>query len=97
MANRHMEIVTAALRRHTARQRRMEIGAEQRRHQEDSKRRTGFGGASYDIGVRLTEAKRLELAATRTLFKLCKSERLALCAASDGGVVDVEAVLLLDG
>jgi hypothetical protein len=96
MKNQHMEIVASALRWHTARQRRMEIGAEQRRYQEDSKRRTGFGGASYDIGVRLTEAKRLELAAARALFKLCETERLALGAASDGGVVDVVAVRLLE-
>ncbi len=96
MKNRHIEIVAAALRWHTARQRRMAIGAEQRQYQEDSKRRTGFGGASYDIGVRLTEAKRLELAAARVLFKLCESERLALGATSDGGVVDVVAVRLLE-
>jgi len=94
MASTHMQIVAAALRWHTARQRRMEIGAEQRRYQEASKRRTGFGGASWDIGQHLTESKRLELAAARALFKLFEAERAGLGGAPDGGVVD--AVLLLE-
>jgi hypothetical protein len=91
-----MEIVAAALRWHTARHRRIEIGAEQRWYQEDSKRRTGFGGSSTEIGPYLTEARWLELAAARALFKLCEAERLVLGAMPDGGVVDVVAVWLLE-
>jgi len=96
MAGTHMEIVAAALRWHTARQKRLEIGTAQRRYQEDSKRRTGFGGSSLNIGPHLTEARRLELAAARALFKLCEAERVGLGAVTDAGVVDVVAVLLLE-
>ncbi|UUZ68272.1 hypothetical protein LP416_29340 [Polaromonas sp. P2-4] len=69
------EILAAALRWHTAHKRRMVIGAEQRRYQSEQKQRTGFGGASFEIGQRLTAAKRLELAALRQLATICTKVR----------------------
>ena len=96
MAGTHMEIVAAALRWHTARHKRLEIGAAQRRYQEEGKRRTGFGGASSGIGLQLTQARRLELAAARALFTLCDAERVGLGGLADSGVVDIEEVLLLE-
>ncbi len=70
-----LKILAAALRWHTARVRRLEIGAEQRHYQLIRKQRTGFGGSSYEIGLRLTAAKRLEQAALRELAKLCANVR----------------------
>jgi hypothetical protein len=85
------EIITAALRWHTLHERRMVIGAEQRRYQQTQKQRTGFGGSDYGISQRLTAAKRLELAALRSLAKLCASVRGQQI--DDADVIDVQARL----
>jgi len=70
-----LKILAAALRWHTARVRRLEIGAEQRHYQLMKKKLTGLGGSSYEIGLRLTAAKRPEQAALRELAKLCANVR----------------------
>jgi hypothetical protein len=86
------EITAAALRWHTARTKRLAIGAEQRRYQKEQKQRTGFGGASSDIGKHLTSARRLELAAARKLFTLCtKVREIQLQTEEPGEAIDVEA------
>ena len=69
------EILVAALRWHTANVHRLEIGAEQRRYQQEQKQRTGFGGSDCAISQRLTVAKRIELAALRALAKACAKVR----------------------
>lgn len=85
------EITAAALRWHTARTERLAIGAEQRRYQLEQKQRTGFGGASSDIGQHLTAARRLELAAARKLFNLCTKVREIQRQPDELGVaIDVE-------
>jgi hypothetical protein len=70
-----LKILAAALRWHTARVRRLEIGAEQRRYVVEQKLRMDFGGSSTEIGQRLTAAKRPEQAALRELAKSCANVR----------------------
>ena len=82
------EILTAALRWHTAHVHRLEIGAEQRRYQAAEKQRTGFGGSDYEISQRLTAAKRPELAALRNLAKVCASVRGSQKHIADADVID---------
>ncbi len=81
------EILAACLRWHAAHVRRLEIGAEQRAYQKSQKQRTGFGGSSYEIGKRLTAAKRPELVALRALAAICTKVRGS--AIDDANVVDV--------
>jgi len=57
------QITAAALRWFTARQRRLAIGAEQRRFRKEFKTLTGFGGADFDISHH-QQAKRQELKGT---------------------------------
>ena len=88
------EILTAALRWHTAHVHRLEIGAEQRRYQAAEKQRTGFGGSDYEISQRLTAAKRPELAALRNLAKVCASVRDSQKQIVDADVIDVPMRLI---
>ena len=90
------EIVAAALRWHTAHERRMVIGAEQRSYQQDQLKRTGFGGACWDIGKRLTASKRIELAAMRTLAKACAKVRSDQQRVDNANVIDVPALLIYE-
>ena len=90
------EILAAALRWHTAHKRRLEIGEEQRRYQSAQKKRTGFGGSDYEIGQRLTAAKRLELAALRALAKVCASVRGSQKRIVDAAVIDVPMLITHD-
>jgi hypothetical protein len=64
-----LKIQAAVLRWHTAHIYRLEIGAKQRRYQLDQKQRKGFGGSDLSTSRCLTAAKRIELAALRTLAK----------------------------
>lgn len=88
------EIIAAALRWHTLHERRMVIGADQRRYQQTQKLRTGFGGSDSGISQRLTAAKRLELASLRHLAKLCASVRGQQI--DDADVIDVPMRLTCD-
>jgi hypothetical protein len=81
----------AAASLHTDRVRRLEIGVEQRHYQLIKKQLTGFGGSSYEIGLRLTPAKRLEQAALRELAKLCANVRCH--QVDDANVIDVPILL----
>lgn len=60
-----------ALNWYHARQARMVVSTEQRQHKQAMKLRTGFGGASHVIGMRLSAAKRVEMAAARALAQAC--------------------------
>ena len=86
-----LKILAAALRWHTARVRRLEIGAEQRRYLVAQKKRMGIGGSSTEIGQRLTAAKRPEQAALRELAKLCAEVRGHHI--DDADVIDVPMLL----
>ncbi len=70
-----LKIYAAALRWHTARARRLEIGAEQRRYQLAQKQSMGFGGPPIELRQCLTAAKRSEQAALRELARLCANVR----------------------
>ena len=78
------EILTAALRWHTVHNTRLTISAESNRFKRDKKQRTGFGGSDYGLSIRVTEAKRVELAALRQLAEACAKAR-----SRQGDVVDV--------
>ena len=90
-----LEIVTAALRWHTLHERRMVIGGEQRKFQQTRKQLTGFGGSDSSIGQRLTAAKRLELAAMRSLAKHCARARGQQI--DDADVIDIDMPVILIG
>lgn len=90
------EILTACLRWHTAHTRRLEVGAEQRQFQKLQRERIGFGGSDHSIGLRLTAARRLELAALRRLAKLCEQVRGSHQRAPDADVIDVPMLLTCD-
>jgi HD superfamily phosphodiesterase len=85
------EIVAAALRWHTARERRMEIGAQKRL----ADAVPGTSGLSQQVRLSpmVTEAKRLERAALRILAKACVAHRCNLCKADDAHMV-IEASLV---
>ena len=87
------EILVAALRWHTAHDRRMVIGAEQRRYQLEQKQRAGFGGSSVEIGKRLTAEKRIELSALRALAKVCAKVRSCQQHVVDADVIDLPVLL----
>jgi hypothetical protein len=93
MNNDH-EILTAALRWHSAHVHRLAISAEQRRFQTDAKQRTGFGGSDCGIGQRLTAAKRPELAALRALAAICA--RVRGNRIDDADVIDAPVLLTCD-
>ena len=90
------EILAATLRWHSAHVCRLAIGAEQRRYQLEQKQRTGFGGASFEIGRRLTAAKRPELAALRALAAICAKVRTSQTQVDDANVIDVPARLTFE-
>lgn len=81
--NNDIQITATALRWFTARQRRLAIGAEQRRFRKEFKTLTGFGGSDSEISQRHLQAKRLELAAARALAKACEQHRGQLSHADD--------------
>ena len=88
------EILTAALRWHTLHKSRLAVGADSNRFKREQKQRTGFGGSDYVLSARVTEAKRLELAALRQLAKACaKSLEVYTVDVAATAVVDVPVLL----
>lgn len=87
-------IVTAAMRRHSANTARMIATTASNKFKSEQKRRTGFGGADCELSRRVTVAKRTELAALRTLAKLCTQARGQ--QVDDADVIDLPALLTFD-
>jgi len=88
-------ILTAALRWHTAHTARMDASTASNRFKTDEKKRTGFGGADRELSARVTQAKRVELAALRELAKVCASVRDGQKQVDDAAeVIDIEVKLL---
>lgn len=96
------EILASVLRWHTAHESRLIIGAEKSRQQKAEREayRAGrpswsINPSSYEIGLRLTPAKRKELAALRELAKVCAKVRGSQRQVEDAAqVMDVEVCLL---
>ncbi len=96
------EILAAALRWHTTHEARLAIGAEKARQQKAEREayRAGrstwlINPSSYEIGLRLTPAKRKELAALRELAKVCAKVRGSQRQVEDAAqVIDVEVRML---
>lgn len=65
------EIIAAALRWHAANIKRLEASSESNRYKRDQKAATGFGGADFRLSRKVTEGKRIELAALRALANAC--------------------------
>ena len=92
------EIVVAALRWHTAHEKRMVIGAEKRKLEKavkglDWHQSWQLRAREGEIAILLTRAKRLELTALRALGKACEKQRGRIAQADDAELV-IEAVLL---
>ncbi len=81
------EIVIAALRWHAARDRRLEAGRQKRNLEamEDGRYLRGH----YELSLRVTELKRLELALLRTLAKACAMQRAYLGRAENAITVQL--------
>ncbi len=89
------QILIAALKWHRAHEVRLAAGTESNRFKSDEKKRTGFGGADWELSRRVTAAKRVELAALRELAKACAKARGELRQADDAAeVLDVDVKLL---
>lgn len=89
------EILTAALRWHTAHTARMAATGASNRFKTESKQRTGFGGADCELSAKVTQAKRVELAALRELGRVCAKVRSGQKEVDDAAeVFDVEVKLL---
>ncbi|MBC7548276.1 MAG: hypothetical protein H7224_06500 [Polaromonas sp.] len=69
------EILTATLRWYTAHEARMKATTISNRFKSERKKRTGFGGADFELSASVTAAKRVELAALRELAKVCAKVR----------------------
>lgn len=93
-------ILAAALRWHSAYEARLIIGAEKARQQKAEREAYHAGRStwsihpsSYEIGLRLTPAKRKELSAMRELAKVCKKVRSSQRQVEDAAqVIDVEVL-----
>jgi hypothetical protein len=73
----------------------MEATTVSNRFKSEQKKRTGFGGADFDLSRRVTAAKRIELAALRELAKVCAKVRGHQTQVDDARqVVDVHVRLL---
>jgi CRISPR/Cas system endoribonuclease Cas6 (RAMP superfamily) len=90
------EILTAALRWYTAYEIRLAHGTVSNKFKTEQKKRTGFGGADFELSGRVTAAKRVELAALRKLAKACKAARHAQGQVSDADVLDVRVRLVYE-
>ena len=96
------EILAAALRWHTTHEARLMIGAEKSRQQKAEREAYhadrpswSITPSSYEIGLRLTPAKRKELAALRELAKVCAKVRASQSQVEDAAqVIDVEVRML---
>lgn len=96
------EILAAVLRWHSAHEARLIIGAEKSRQQKAEREAYHAGRpswsispSSYEIGLRLTPAKRKELAALRKLAKVCAKVRGNQSRVDDASeVLDVETKLI---
>jgi hypothetical protein len=85
--------VTAALRWHTAHETRLTHTTVHNKFKSEQKKRTGYGGADFELGIRVTAAKRVELAALRKLAKACQAVRAAQEQVADADVIDVPSRL----
>lgn len=99
MTTNDRAIVTAALRWHTAHAKRLAIGADKRRWdkaaKEDGSMFSRAGAQAADAAARLTPAKRVDLAALRTLAKACAKERESRHQIEDAAmVIDVQTLRL---
>ena len=65
------EIITAALQWHATNIERLQASAESTRYRRASKAVTDYGGSRPMLSRRVTDAKRVELAALRILAKAC--------------------------
>ena len=83
------KMLTACLRWHAARVRRLAIGAEQRQFILEQKTRTGFGSSDVEISRRLPAAKRVEQAALRQLAAICADARGGQQQTAAADVIDV--------
>jgi len=96
------EIFVAALRWHRAHEARLAIGAEKSRQQraereayQDGRPSWSINPSSNEISLRLTPAKRVELAALRELARACAQVRGELRQADDAAeILDVDVKLL---
>lgn len=88
------EIVSAALRWHSANTARMNATTASNKFKSEQKKRTGFGGADCELSRRVTVAKRTERAALCTLAKLCTQARGQ--QVDDADVIDLPVLLTCD-
>ena len=99
MTGNDRAIAAAAQRWLSARERRLEIGAEKRRWDKAAKVEdgvlSGAGRHAADAAARLTPAKRVEQAALRALAKACAKERGSRHQIEDAVLVTVTEVLRL--
>jgi hypothetical protein len=90
------QILTAALRWHTAHTVRMVATTASNRFKTNEKKRTGFGGSDVELSHRVTAAKRVELAALRNLAKVCATVRSNQNDVVDVDVIDLPMLLTCD-
>ena len=88
------EILAAALRWHTTHLRRLAASAKLYAHRKAEKQSTGYFPSDYDLGLKVTEAKRVERAALRALAKVCANVRGDQLLVSDADVIELPALLL---
>jgi hypothetical protein len=87
------EVISAALRWHTAHEARLAHTTASNRFKSEQKKRDGFGGSEYNLSQKVTAAKRVELAALRKLAKACQAVRTEQERVADADVIDVPARL----
>jgi hypothetical protein len=88
------EILGAALRWHTTQQFRLAASAKLYEHKKAQQQSTGYFSSDYDLRLRVTEAKRIELAALRALAKVCAKVRGNQQQVCDADVIDLPMVLI---
>ena len=81
------EILAAALRWHTTYEIRLAHVTVHNKFKSEQMKRKGYGGSDFELGGRVTAAKRVELAALRKLAKACRAVR-----AAQGQVVNAEVI-----
>lgn len=87
------EILAAALRWHRAREIRLAAGTASNKFKTDQKKLKGFGGADRELSRRVTQAKRVELAALRELARVCAKVRDSQREIDDASeVIDVKLI-----
>jgi hypothetical protein len=96
------EVLAAALRWHTAYIKRLTIGAENARRLKAERADYGdgprryFGPSSLETSPLVTAAKRIELAALRSLAKVCEKVRANQTTVVDVDVIDTPKRLIWD-